>query len=216
MQSSPPSPLNALPFAALLLGGCANLGATSAPPKVKAAFQPVGVLSDARPSPARSNQPSKFEEDTQEHSAPRNQMLSNDYPDPFGTNLSQHWNDPWPHRHFSRLGTPFVHLFSLEPAFLDRDLFLDYRVTRGPDENEAEFEAELEWALTRRVGVVVEAPILRLDPIGEETESGLGDIALAPRALLVESDTFLLSGNLEFSIPTGDTNRGLGEGVTVA
>ena len=74
---------------------------------------------------------------------------SESIPPPFGTSLTEHWLDPWPHTHFSRQGTPFVHLFLTEPAFLDRDLFLDYRIIRGADENEMELEAELEWAFTR-------------------------------------------------------------------
>ena len=33
------------------------------------------------------------------------------YPDPFVFSLTEHWLEPWPHVHFSRGGTPFVHLF---------------------------------------------------------------------------------------------------------
>ncbi len=139
---------------------------------------------------------------------------SESIPPPFGTSLTEHWLDPWPHTHFSRQGTPFVHLFLTEPAFLDRDLFLDYRITRGAEENEMELEAELEWALTRRIGVVFEAPYRFLDPEGEPNENGFGDIAIAPRVLLVDMERFLLAANIEIGIATGSDRRGLGSGET--
>ena len=139
---------------------------------------------------------------------------SESIPPPFGTSLTEHWLDPWPHTHFSRQGTPFVHLFLTEPAFLDRDLFLDYRIIRGADENEMELEAELEWAFTRRIGLVIEAPYRLLDPEGAPNENGFGDMAIAPRVLLVDTERFLLSGNLEIGIATGNERRGLGSGET--
>lgn len=86
--------------------------------------------------------------------------------EPINLDITEGWLDPWPHNHFSRKGTPFIHLFSLEPAFLDRDFFLDYRWASGSEGKEIEVEAELEWALTRRLGIVVEAPFARLSPDG--------------------------------------------------
>lgn len=134
------------------------------------------------------------------------------YPEPFGFDLTTDWLAPWPHSHFSRRGTPFVHTFFLEPAFLDRDLFFDYRVTRGADEDEQELEVELEWALTQRIGLVVEVPMAQVNPDTGATEDGFGDLALGARFLLVDTDRFLMSGNLEISFPTGDEDRGLGSG----
>src|SRR5688500_12933165 len=64
---------------------------------------------------------------------------------PLGLRVFDGWIDPWPHADLSRRGTPFVHLFNLEPAFLDRDLILSYRFTDAADEREAELEAEIEW-----------------------------------------------------------------------
>ncbi len=133
-------------------------------------------------------------------------------PDPFGFDLRTAWLDPWVHRHFSRRGTPYVHTFLVEPAFIDRDLFLDYGSTTGPSGDEFGLAAELEWGLTRRLGVAVEAQVLRLEPHGAPDESGIGDVAVAPRALLVETDRFLAAANLEVGIPTGDDERGLGSG----
>ncbi len=134
------------------------------------------------------------------------------YPEPFGADLMQSWFEPWTHTHFSRRGTPFVHLFGLEPAFMDRDLFMDYRSVKGPGGDAAEFEVELEWTLTRRFGVAFEAPYARLDPDDANSVSGLGDFAIAPRALLVDSEIFLLSANFEIAVPSGDEDKGLGAG----
>jgi len=131
---------------------------------------------------------------------------------PVGETGGSSWLEPWPHDHFSGRGTPYVHIFGFEPAFLGRAGFLDYRSARGSSVDERELGVELEWAFTRRLGLVVEAPYIRLEEDGGSSESGVGDIALAPRALLVESDPFLLSGNLEFSFPTGDERVGLGSG----
>jgi hypothetical protein len=131
---------------------------------------------------------------------------------PLGFSLTRGWTDPWVHSDFSPRGTPFVHLFGLEPAFLDRDLFVDFAFTEAEDEEESELAVELEYAQTRRLGIVVEAPLVSLNPDEGETEFGLGDAAIAPRALLVETDRFLLSANLEVAFPTGSESRGLGSG----
>ena len=139
-------------------------------------------------------------------------FMPHGYPPPFGLAPAGAWLDPWPHSHFSRRGTPFVHLFNLEPAFLDRDLFLDYRFAAGAGEDEAELEAELEWALTRRIGLVIEAPLVSLNPDDGQTERGLGDVAVAPRFLLADAEEFLLAANLELTLPTGQSSRGLGGG----
>ncbi|MDP6207846.1 MAG: hypothetical protein QGG01_06040, partial [Roseibacillus sp.] len=64
---------------------------------------------------------------------------------------SGHWGEPWEHAHF-RNGTPLEHHFGLEPAFLCRDLIVDYSDLTFAEESEHEFELELEWALNNRVG----------------------------------------------------------------
>lgn len=119
-----------------------------------------------------------------------------------GFSLTEGWLDPWVHSHYSREGTPFVHLFNLEPAYLDRDFFFVYRYTREPHAIEEELEVELEWAFTRRIGLMVEAELEREREAGE-TETELGDFTIAPRFLLVEAPRFLLSTNLKLAIPMG-------------
>lgn len=133
-------------------------------------------------------------------------------PPALGANLLEGWFDKWPHAHHSRLGTPFVHLFANEPAFMDRDFFLDFALVNGEEGMEYEVEAEIEYTFTRRIGIVIEAPYAYLDPDEGESENGFGDIAVAPRFLLLDYDRFLLATNLEFSFPTGDDDRGLGSG----
>src|SRR5688572_5066076 len=146
------------------------------------------------------------------HDADEHDVTSDvhDAPEPFGFDLTKGWIDPWPHAHYSRRGTPRVHTFNLEPAFLGRDLLLDYRFTSADEETEIEVEAELEWAFTRRIGIVVEVPFVQVNPEEGPTEEGIGDVAFAPRVLIAESERMLLSANLEISLPTGSESRGLG------
>lgn len=113
------------------------------------------------------------------------------------------WFDPWVHHHDSPRGTPYIHNFLIEPAYLGRDLIVNY--VSEPDESEV--EAELELALTRRLGLVVEVPY-----IDGEDDAGVGDAAIALRALLCETPDFLLSVSGEIEIPTGDEDKDLGRG----
>lgn len=131
---------------------------------------------------------------------------------PLGFSLGDGWLDPWRHADLSRRGTPFVHLFGLEPAFLDRSVILSYAFTDADDEREHEFEAEIEWALTRRIGLLIEAPYAVLNPDVGPTEHGIGDTVIGGRFLLAEFDWLLVSANLGVSLPTGSEDRGLGSG----
>ena len=122
------------------------------------------------------------------------------------------WLEPWPDHHESQHDSPYVHSFGLEPAFLDRDVFLDFRTSKGPEDDEIELAMELEWALTRRIGLVLEAPYEHLSLGDGQKPSGLGDLAVGLRLLLVESPDFLLSSNLEVALPSGSESKGLGSG----
>jgi hypothetical protein len=116
--------------------------------------------------------------------------------------------EPFEHIHFSQLGTPYVHSFGVEPAFTGRDLFLDYAYYEGDGVTGHETELELEWAFTSRLGVIMEVPHIWEDENGEASASGFGDSAIVPRALLFESDRFLLTGQLEVVLPTGSSTFG--------
>jgi len=121
---------------------------------------------------------------------------------------------PWPDTHASPHGTPHTHAFNVEPAYLHRGLRVDYLIDTnvGGDIDEQELGFELEWALTKRLGLCIEAPLIGLNPVAEQNVTGFGDMAVAGRVLLVDRHCFLLSANVELETPTGDAERGLGRG----
>lgn len=116
--------------------------------------------------------------------------------------------DTFEHLHFSELGTPIIHSFGVEPAFTGRDLFLDHTYRKGDGFSEHETELELEWAFTRRLGVIVEVPYIWEDEEGVASASGFGDLAIVPRALLIDSSRFLLTAQIETVLPTGSSTFG--------
>ena len=122
--------------------------------------------------------------------------------------------DPWPDVHSSPHGTPHIHALNVEPAFLDRDLLIDYRLSANvpADADEQELEFELEWALTKRLGLIAAVPVIGIDPEAGNSASGFGDLAFGGRAVLVNRHRFLLSANLELETPTGDAASDLGRG----
>lgn len=126
-------------------------------------------------------------------------------------NFTEGWFDDWEHNHYSKSQAPFVHLFHLEPAFLDRDLFLDYKINNGKEEQEIEYEFELEWALTSRIGLVLEGPYRILEEQGEDRVRGFGDLGLATRFLLLRDSDSMLSLNVGMEFPTGSKSKGLSE-----
>jgi hypothetical protein len=125
-------------------------------------------------------------------------------PPPLCADLCRAWCAPVDGEHASRRGTPYVHAFHLEPAFLGRDLLL--HLEREGDEYE--LEAELEWALTRRLLLVAELPFAWTD----EAE-GLGDVGLGLRGLLVETDRLILSAQGAVELPTAKEGLGADEVV---
>ena len=126
-------------------------------------------------------------------------------------NFSEGWLSPWEHNHFSENNVPYVHLFNLEPAFLDRDIFLDYKINNLKDGKEIELEFEAEWALTNRIGLIFELPYIFLEEDHLDDEEGLGDFALGTRFLLLSDEDSILSFNLGFSFPSGKNSQGLSE-----
>ena len=118
------------------------------------------------------------------------------------------------HLHFSNCGTPIVHSFNIEPAFTGRDLFATYRHRNGDVADEQEMELELEWGFTRTFGVIIEMAGIREDEQPGPTHKGWGDMAVVPRVLLHESGHFMLTGQVEIGLPTG--NHGFGGDTAVA
>ncbi len=115
---------------------------------------------------------------------------------------------PFRHIHFSGNGTPIVHSFGVEPAFTGRDLFTDYRYRSGEGFAEHELELELEWAFTRRLGVILEVPYVFEKEDGESGIDGFDDIAIVPRAIVLERNRFILSSQVEIVAPTGTNGFG--------
>ncbi len=115
---------------------------------------------------------------------------------------------PFEHIHFSPAGTPIIHSFGVEPAFTGRDLFLDHSYRKGNGVSEHETELELEWAFTKRLGMILEIPYIWEDEEGVGSASGFGDLAIVPRALLISSDRFLLTAQAEIGLPTGSSAFG--------
>lgn len=125
-------------------------------------------------------------------------------------NLTERWFDPWEHTHF-RNGVPLIHNFGFEPAFLGRELFVDYLFAELEEGDEHEIEMELEWALTRRIGVVLEQGYVFENPDDGADADGWGDFAVVPRFVLADCRNWVLSANLEVSVPTGSDEIGAGE-----
>jgi hypothetical protein len=116
--------------------------------------------------------------------------------------------EPFEHIHLSKSGTPYIHSFGIEPAFTGRDLFIDHTYIKGGGVTEHESEIELEWAFTKRLGMIVEIPYVWEDEEGVGSASGFGDLAIVPRALLIESERFLLTAQMEVVLPTGSSAFG--------
>jgi hypothetical protein len=129
----------------------------------------------------------------------------------FGFDWSEGWLDPPVHSHFSPRGTPMIHSFRTEPAFMRRDLLLDYGFRSEAGGREQEIGAEIEWPLSRRLGLVFEMPYVFVDGEGEGSVDGFGNLAVSPRVLLAEYERFLLAFALEVETPMGDTDGGIAE-----
>ena len=118
------------------------------------------------------------------------------------------WFAPFAHLHTSQNGTPYVHSLGIEPAFTGRDLFIDHGYITGDSFTEYDSEIELEWAFTKRLVVILETSYIYEDEEGVGSAKGFGDLAIVPRALLIESERFLLTAQVETVLPTGGSNFG--------
>lgn len=94
---------------------------------------------------------------------------------------------------------------------MHRGLILDYGFRDEKEGREQEIGAELAWAFSRRLGVILEIPYVFLDHDGEGSVDGFGNLAVSPRFLLAECERFLLAFGLEIATTTGDTDGGIAE-----
>jgi hypothetical protein len=137
--------------------------------------------------------------------------LHHETPALFGFNLTEGWFDPSIHSHFSPRGTPMVHSFRAEPAFTRRDLLLDYSTRSEAGRREQEIAAEVEWPISRRLGLIFEIPYVFVDTDDGGPMDSFGNLAISPRLLLAEYERFLLAFALEVETPTGDTDADIAE-----
>lgn len=131
--------------------------------------------------------------------------------DVFGFDLDRGWLDPPGHSHFSKGGTPLIHSFRTEPAFTRRDFLFDYSFRNEKEGNVSEIETEIEWPLSRRIGLIFEMPYVSVDNDDDGSVDGFGNFAVSPRLLLAEYRRFLLAFGLEIETTTGETDGGIAE-----
>ena len=136
--------------------------------------------------------------------------LHSESPAVFGFSMDEGWFDRPVHTHFSPRGTPMIHSFRAEPAFTRRDFLLDYSTRRETGLCQQEIGAELEWPLSRRLGLIFEVPYVFVDS-DDETTDGFGNLAVSPRVLLAGYERFLMAFNLEVETTTGTTKGGIAE-----
>lgn len=83
----------------------------------------------------------------------------------------------------------------------------------GITARELEVGTALTYGLTETIDLAVGAPWLRLSATGEKTQQGLGDLTLLAKwRLLDDSKGFSLGLRPEITLPTGDEDKGLGNG----
>jgi len=80
--------------------------------------------------------------------------LHTESPAAFGFDWTEGWHDRPVHCHFSPRGTPMVHSFRAEPAFMRRDFLLDYSTRSETGRSEQEIGTEVEWPISRRLGLI--------------------------------------------------------------
>lgn len=104
-----------------------------------------------------------------------------------------------------------------EKAFPENEVVILPAVAHGDDEDTSvRFKTVFEHRIGRRGHAEIALPLASLGSNGDR-EFGLGDISLAGKYVLAtdERSTRILTGGLEFKLPTGSENRGLGGGSTV-
>jgi hypothetical protein len=141
----------------------------------------------------------------------RAEELHTERPEVFGFSMEEGWFDPPVHTHLSPLGTPMIHSFRAEPAFTRRDLLLSYSTRSETGLREHEIEAEVEWPLSRRLGLIFEVPYVFVDSDDEGRTDGFGNLVVSPRVLVAEYERFLLAFNMEVETTTGTTKGDIAE-----
>ena len=123
---------------------------------------------------------------------------------------SGHPDEPHSHR---GLGPHFIDAFFTENAYLERKIRPDFSFASGEALDRYTVQVEVEWALLRNVAAIVHAPVHRLVPAVGRSETGLGDVSIGLKvAPINDRRRFILALGSDLALPTGDEDRGLGEG----
>jgi Putative MetA-pathway of phenol degradation len=86
---------------------------------------------------------------------------------------------------------------------------------KGSDEKEWELEGEVKYGLTDRFQLSGEVPLVYVDPDGEDSHFGVGDLTLAANYNIFQQDTWAVAIRNAFILPTGASSRDLGGGEFV-
>jgi hypothetical protein len=86
---------------------------------------------------------------------------------------------------------------------------------RNSDEKEWELEGELKYGLTDRFQLSGEIPLVFVDPDGEDSHFGVGDLTLAANYNFIQEENWAVAVRSAFLIPTGASSRDLGGGEFV-
>ncbi len=75
------------------------------------------------------------------------------------------------------------------------------------------FAARTDLRMAPRVSLRLEVPVYTLHLDGDGTKTGLGDVELRMRVLLLNADDWRVYAGLADQLPTGETSQGLGQGA---
>lgn len=120
-------------------------------------------------------------------------------------------DDRWPRGELN-----FRRLLVLSKAFPENEAVLEQRTAVGPrDALVNETRVVLERRLGARGQVEVVVPALVRDEPGAEARAGVGDVAIGYKHVLLANLAArrILSASLELALPSGDAERGLGDGT---
>ena len=133
------------------------------------------------------------------------------------SNFLEGWFTPWDAYEENENQAPRVPLLRITPAFFKREVRFNYIYVDDEHKGEAdvnEWGMALELPLTLRIKIDIEPKVLHVDTAEHGENVGFGDTKFALRTMLLESNIFSLSTGSVISIPTGEEERKLGEGIT--
>jgi len=116
--------------------------------------------------------------------------------------------------HASHDALHFSHPLVAESPTPDHKLRLDYRFDNEENGGQTStLRLEAEYAFNRHVSVEIDAPYTWTDPTGSPNENNLGnvEISLKLASYAFEQHGVVVGGGIEFGLPTGDDDRGIGD-----